>query len=634
MFADLIHLHQNDFQTIAEAWIRVGAQAIRLVEHGEMIASMPKDISFSKKEIIGRNTSGSLELHIHGMNDGAWQSIADAMTELFSHVLTTETEMEELTASLVETQDKLVALYELTQSARRALKIDDLLDLLIQESRRLLDADGAFTAIYFNNHRPQIRQSAIEPLPEAHLHAASTIYRKDTRRHNFKDSMTLPRGLSNVIMSTLPVRENVFACIGVFNKTGDFTSHDIKLLRAIAEQSGAQIDNALLYQEALARTRFETEMDLARQVQIALLPQSIPTLDGLDIYGASAPASQVGGDFFDIIARKGQPLVFMLGDITGKGMPAALLMTMTRTTARSAARNMPFSRPDQIVKRLNTDLLDDFSTVSMFSTAFIGTFDPVNRSLLFSNAGQSPILFMPVQGEPQLLEAQDIPIGIFEDYEYISQTLSLVPGDVLVAATDGFNESRNNAGEMFGMERMLLALKHLRGLSARGIADGLFKAVNNFSEDHPQDDDRTIIVLKVSERMESVSFQIPAGYEDLRIAAKALRELLMLHKVQESVINNCELAMQELLSNIVEHSYSGNKDKMIEVRLQVDGKRLIIETRDSGIPANIKLESVAMPDPLELQVGGYGMAIIQALMDEVQHQYKNEKNLWTLTKKI
>ncbi|MBK9208669.1 MAG: ATP-binding protein [Anaerolineales bacterium] len=73
---------------------------------------------------------------------------------------------------------------------------------------------------------------------------------------------------------------------------------------------------------------------------------------------------------------------------------------------------------------------------------------------------------------------------------------------------------------------------------------------------------------------------------------------------------------------------------MIEVRLQVDGKRLIIETRDSGIPANIKLESVAMPDPLELQVGGYGMAIIQALMDEVQHQYKNEKNLWTLTKKI
>jgi anti-sigma regulatory factor (Ser/Thr protein kinase) len=295
---------------------------------------------------------------------------------------------------------------------------------------------------------------------------------------------------------------------------------------------------------------------------------------------------------------------------------------------------MPFSQPDQIIKRLNADLLDDYSTVSMFSTAFIGTFDPLTRKLLFSNAGQSPILFMPAQGEPRLLEAQDIPIGIFDGYEYTSQELTLAPGDVLVAATDGFNESRNDEGEMFGISRMALALKHLQNLNAKEIAKGLFKAVNGFSENHLQDDDRTIIVLKVSEKMESVSFQIPAGYEELRIAAKALRDLLMLHKVEAGIIDNCELALQELLTNIVEHSYNGNKDKMINIRLRVEGKQFIVETMDTGVFANITLDPVRMPDPLELQVGGYGMAIIQALMDEVQYQYNDSKNMWKLIKKI
>lgn len=134
--------------------------------------------------------------------------------------------------------------------------------------------------------------------------------------------------------------------------------------------------------------------------------------------------------------------------------------------------------------------------------------------------------------------------------------------------------------------------------------------------------------------MESVSFQIPAGFERLRSASVALRELLSRHEVKEDIVNGCELALQELLTNIVEHSYEEDESRFIRVNLRVEGMRFIVETEDDGIPAIVNLEKVAMPDPLDLQVGGYGMALIMLLMDTVEHQNRDGKNYWVLTKAI
>ncbi|MFN8382300.1 MAG: ATP-binding protein [Anaerolineales bacterium] len=134
--------------------------------------------------------------------------------------------------------------------------------------------------------------------------------------------------------------------------------------------------------------------------------------------------------------------------------------------------------------------------------------------------------------------------------------------------------------------------------------------------------------------MESVSFQLPAGFEKLRKASAALRDLLIHHNAKEEVVNSCELALQELLVNIAEHSYSQDESRFISVNLRVVGKRFFIETEDSGVPANVNLEKVAMPDPLDLQVRGYGMALIMELMDYVDYQYRDGKNLWVLSKAI
>ena len=238
-------------------------------------------------------------------------------------------------------------------------------------------------------------------------------------------------------------------------------------------------------------------MRLAHTVQTALLPQALPVIPGLDLYATSRPALEVGGDFFDLVLLPSHPLIFALGDVTGKGMSAALLMTMARTVVRSAARNMPFTAPHQLMKRLNDDLLDDFSAVGMFSTVFIGLLDETTLSLSYCNAGQSPILYLPANREPVLLEALDIPIGIFTSYDYNSQALALSRGDIFIAASDGFPETRDTSGEMFGYERLKQAFAATRNLSAQEMAENLFTATNIFSGGQPQDDDDTLIIIKI-----------------------------------------------------------------------------------------------------------------------------------------
>lgn len=441
------------------------------------------------------------------------------------------------------------------------------------------------------------------------------------------------------MMVTLPVRDEISAAVGLFNKTGNFNTPDIKLAKAIAEHIGAQLENALLHKEVVERARLETEMDIARQVQTAILPQSIPQIRGLDIFATSTPALEVGGDFFDVIDRSEEALVFALGDVTGKGMPAALLMSMTHTIIKSASRNMPFNHPHQVLDRLNHDMAADFANVGMFTTVMLGMVDCADCKLHFSNAGQSPIYHVPVNGEPMLLEAQDIPVGILDTVEYTTQSLNLSQGDLFIAASDGFPESRNPAGEMYGYERMKAILSTSRELSAKQIAEALLADVNAFCDTHPQDDDRTIVVLKFEKATEkrimfNESITIYANYEEIRQPCERLRLNLRQAEISEEIAGLCELSLQELLTNLVDHAYEGNPNGQITVRMASNRGQIFIQTEDAGTPANIKMEDVHMPNPEDLAEGGYGMAIIRSLMDDIRYETAQGKNIWTLVKNL
>ena len=498
MHAEILDKQRDRFNFLAAGWLRVGAVCVQLLERKQILIAYPDACPENLPALYVSSRTSDLRLRVYGIDNPSWVPAAESMLEVFADLLIADSDLESLTAALVETQDRLVALYELAQATRRTLEVPVLLDLLIEQSKHLLNVDGGFAILMEKGKKPILHQVSEKPLHPADVEAAALLYRRDPSRHVFKDAETVPVDLRNVMMVSMPVRNEVFAALGVINKTGNYNTPDIKLAEAIAGHIGAQLENAMLHREVVERARLETELDIARQIQTAILPQAFPRLAGLDIYASSAPAFEVGGDFFDAIDRSKDSLVFAIGDVTGKGMPAALLMSMAHTVIKSAARNMPFTQPHQVLDRLNEDMYNDFSNVGMFTTVFVGELSCPSYTLNFSNAGHSPIYYLPAGREPRLVEAQDIPIGVMDSYQYTSQSIQLSSGDIFIAASDGFPEARNPAGEMFGYERIAALFTEVRGLAAREIVEHLRAAVKAFAETHPQDDDQTVIVIKVT----------------------------------------------------------------------------------------------------------------------------------------
>lgn len=237
-------------------------------------------------------------------------------------------------------------------------------------------------------------------------------------------------------------------------------------------------------------------MDLARQVQLGLFPKIPPCIPSLDLSGVFRPASHVGGDFYDFIVGPDHSLTFFVGDVSGMGVPAAMLMAMTRAILRAETNSPMVPTPETILKNANAKLLDDFTKMGMFVTIFVGQYHPANKELVFANAGHSAVIFRPVNGRSRLLEADGVPLGIQEKSLSKNRRLCLTEGDLLVVTTDGLYEARNAHNKRFGVQRLLQHVQRLNSQSAVEISNTLLHAVGHFSGCEPQADDQTILVLR------------------------------------------------------------------------------------------------------------------------------------------
>lgn len=260
--------------------------------------------------------------------------------------------------------------------------------------------------------------------------------------------------------------------------------------------AGSLVERGLLYQDQIGRMRLDTEMDLARTVQRNLLPATPPAMSGLDIYARALPALHVGGDLYDFVTALDGSLIFTLGDVTGKGIPAALLMAMLRTALRSKAAFLPRPDPLAIVTRANHDLYDDFTQVEMFATVIVGQIVPGERRLRLANAGHAPVILRRAGGAPRLIEAEGVPLGVLPDPLCALQSEPFGPGDLLVVASDGFTEAQAADGEMFGIDRLSSLIDTYADCCAEQIGRAIFEAVAEFGRGQPQSDDQTLMVIK------------------------------------------------------------------------------------------------------------------------------------------
>jgi sigma-B regulation protein RsbU (phosphoserine phosphatase) len=282
--------------------------------------------------------------------------------------------------------------------------------------------------------------------------------------------------------------------ITVFNKkNGEFDNNDKRLLSIIATQSAQVIENARLLEEEQQLFIFQEELRTAAEIQNKLLPQEPPTIECFDIAGKSIPAKTVGGDYFDFMKTDYQQLMFCLADVTGKGLPAALLMANTQATIRGQAINI--SSPAKSVANANR-LIHYNTGMGKFVTLFYGLLDCHKFQIKYCNAGHDhPMLFRNGKLHDRLTTG-GLVLGFLPEYDYQEDVISLVPGDVLVIYSDGVTEAMNENEEEFGEDRLQEIVEKNYHLSATDMVEHIISEVRDHAGRVSQSDDITLLVIR------------------------------------------------------------------------------------------------------------------------------------------
>jgi sigma-B regulation protein RsbU (phosphoserine phosphatase) len=285
--------------------------------------------------------------------------------------------------------------------------------------------------------------------------------------------------------------------IGVFDLESDelnsFSEDDLEVLMMLASQVAIIIEKVMLHEQLIEKKRLQGQLEVARQVQLELLPPNDPKLPGYDLSAYNFPTEEVSGDYYDWVSIYEDQIAIVIADVSGKGVPAALLMAFLRASLR-AATHIGYATHISMAK-VNYLLWESIER-NQFVTAFYGILDAENRTLSYSNAGHNPPLLVNDKGEPQFIERGGLPLGMFRDTRYYEYFLSLEPGELLVLYTDGVTEALNPAGEEFGRDRLAEAVKAGCSLTARDLIASLERDVLKWTDGLGATDDVTFFVIK------------------------------------------------------------------------------------------------------------------------------------------
>jgi phosphoserine phosphatase RsbU/P len=301
--------------------------------------------------------------------------------------------------------------------------------------------------------------------------------------------------IRSVLATPLMVRASLIGALAVFNKRhdADFAQEDQRLLTILASQSAQVLENARLHEEEVAHARMMEEMRLAAMIQTDLLPRAAPDVPGYDLAGASTPARVVGGDYFDFLPLADGRMVFCVGDVSGKGLPAALLMANLQATVRGQLLHGP---PAEVCVESSNRLLCRSSAPERYATLFLGLLDPERHLLTYCNAGHNPpFLAAPGDGVSRL-RASGRAIGFFEDSTYRCETVPFPEGGCLVVYSDGITEAENEEEVEFGEARLEALVRTHHDRPAAGIVELIKHAVEAHLSGRPPGDDRTLLVVR------------------------------------------------------------------------------------------------------------------------------------------
>jgi phosphoserine phosphatase RsbU/P len=311
----------------------------------------------------------------------------------------------------------------------------------------------------------------------------------------FMGGTVMLQGVRSVLAVPLGVGEKVFGIVYADSPLaeGRFTEDHLKVLTTLASVAAIRVQNARLMEQQMERVRLERELQVASEIQQRFQPASAPIVAGYELQGISFPCYEIGGDYYDFIQREDGRLIVALGDVSGKGPAAALLMSSLHAAVH--AHSDTHNSLAKTIGAVNRYLVDS-TPANRFVTLFYGELDPKSGSLAFLNAGHNPPLIVHAGGTMEQLAAGGLPLGIMANADFREGKTRLHPGDVLVIYSDGVSEAVNPKGEEFGPTRLYETVARNLDASAAGIRDRIESALTKFCQGTPAADDITLVICK------------------------------------------------------------------------------------------------------------------------------------------
>ena len=408
------------------------------------------------------------------------------------------------------TIDKLRMLLDITKKISQSLDLDEVISQVMDTLEWLLPYDAAGIYVISSDENGYIFKSKairgyrisfeqVEPhlkLGEGFIGFVAQSGEPIICPNVHEDTRYFParKRTNSEMVAPIIVNEEV---VGVFDLESDkfdaYNEDDLAILQMLATQVAIIIEKVQLHEQLVEKKRLQAQIEIARQVQLALLPEKDPVLKGFEISAYNFPTDEVSGDYYDWVKIFDDQIGVVIADASGKGIPASLLMSFLRASLRALAQigyapHIAFSKVNNLVW--------DSVEGNQFITAIYGFLDGTNKTFVFSNAGHNPPIVIKQNNDITFIEYGDLPLGMFPDKRYHQHFLRLDRNDVLVLYTDGLTEAADENGEEFGVQRLAERVIEGKHLPLRELIDFIHQGGLDFSHSKILDDDGTVLIIK------------------------------------------------------------------------------------------------------------------------------------------
>jgi phosphoserine phosphatase RsbU/P len=490
-----------------DAWVRSGVAG---PAGGESVFPEAAEEPGGGDGLLWMSLSAEGEIHgqlvLEGLAPEEGMDLAPLLGWVFGGLLGAHRYCRQVKEADFEVRTRLVeleSLYDLGLSLGGQLDVSALADEVLFRSISLTDAGKGTLVLFHEDGRLLLERSLGEQLLPAELfeswqlpegeaainNAAASVPTAGVRLSNCVKCLAVPISVPGRRLGVLAVADKESRDGGVL----DFTPADARLLSLFANQAAGAIETARLHRAAIEQERIERELELAAAIQREILPRSLPVVAGAELAAASLPTRQVGGDYYDFFPLSGGRLGFLVADVSGKGIPAALLVSTVH-----AAVHLQIDEAKtivELVERIDRHLRR-YAATRKFLTLFFGLFEPDTGRLTYVSAGHNPGLLVRRAGEIETLPATGVPVGMFPDASWKEVSLVLGAGDLLCVYTDGVTEAVNAQEEEFGVARLSAVVSGGISRSLPELADRVLSEVADYARDMPQYDDQTLLLLR------------------------------------------------------------------------------------------------------------------------------------------